>query len=314
LYKAEVKAIAQAHPRLSQCVEVLSKKESMGLCFVGKRQESFGSFLSKYIDLTPGRFIDASTGAVLGTHEGSQGFTIGQKANIHSQKHKYYVVSKGAVPGLSLEPGDVLVAEGRAHPLLFTDRVVVDLSRFQWSFVSDANTGRIPTYIVAPIIAHLQQAQLGESTVSPGDRVPLVLPHHGQDIQSGAHRLLDAGALLEKYFPGFEPLSYERREPLAAVSQLSYSIVFHQSITPTNLKSASVVVHGLSGMHRYRGDLARCTLHFDVKCPEGERVWELASHNELDVRFESPQRAVTAGQILALYDGEYLVGGGTILQ
>jgi len=55
LQKAQVKSIARAHPVLSRCVEVLAKKESMGLCFVGKRREPFSHFLSKYINITPGR-------------------------------------------------------------------------------------------------------------------------------------------------------------------------------------------------------------------------------------------------------------------
>ena len=35
--------------------------------------------------------------------------------------------------------------------------------------------------------------------------------------------------------------------------------------------------------------------------------------DEIECIFETPQRAVTPGQALVLYDGEYVLGGGTIL-
>ena len=33
----------------------------------------------------------------------------------------------------------------------------------------------------------------------------------------------------------------------------------------------------------------------------------------LECTFDEPQRAITPGQALVLYDGEYVAGGGTIL-
>ena len=35
--------------------------------------------------------------------------------------------------------------------------------------------------------------------------------------------------------------------------------------------------------------------------------------NTLECKFDEPQRAVTPGQALVLYDGEYVLGGGTII-
>lgn len=51
---------------------------------------------------------------------------------------------------------------------------------------------------------------------------------------------------------------------------------------------------------RYNHAGARCTV---------ERVGE----DEIQCIFEEPQRAVTPGQALVLYDGDYILGGGTIL-
>ena len=41
------------------------------------------------------------------------------------------------------------------------------------------------------------------------------------------------------------------------------------------------------------------------------KAW--AQDNKVIVEFDNPQRAVTSGQAVVLYDGEYIVGGGTIL-
>jgi tRNA-specific 2-thiouridylase len=34
----------------------------------------------------------------------------------------------------------------------------------------------------------------------------------------------------------------------------------------------------------------------------------------LRVTFDQPQRAITPGQALVLYDGEYVLGGGTVVR
>jgi len=42
-------------------------------------------------------------------------------------------------------------------------------------------------------------------------------------------------------------------------------------------------------------------------------VIELVGEDKLKVTFEEPQRAITPGQAVVLYDGDIVVGGGTIL-
>ena len=50
---------------------------------------------------------------------------------------------------------------------------------------------------------------------------------------------------------------------------------------------------------RYQGKEAACT----VRALDGGRA---------EVRFDEPQRAITAGQAVVLYDGDLVLGGGTI--
>jgi tRNA-specific 2-thiouridylase len=52
------------------------------------------------------------------------------------------------------------------------------------------------------------------------------------------------------------------------------------------------------GKARYRSAEVPCTVRL-----EGDDVV---------VEFDEPQRAITPGQALVFYDGEYVIGGGTI--
>ena len=55
---------------------------------------------------------------------------------------------------------------------------------------------------------------------------------------------------------------------------------------------------GCIGKARYRSPEVPCTVQVDA---EGAVV-----------AFDEPQKAITPGQALVFYDGEYVIGGGTI--
>jgi len=264
--------------------------------------------------------VDAVSGKVLGSHSGAEALTLGQKANIHSQRNKFYVVSKEALPPHSLAPGDVLVGEGREHPLLFKDRVRVDLTGFHWGMGGERP---LPAYLLEPVVALL------DSTAGPREvrgPMPLLLPYHGQPVQPGDVQLLDPAALLAKYLPAGTSTTDGDPAPPAGPgpgpgTPLSFSISLSAPPGAEEVNShrtADIVVHGLRCMHRYRGELAVCSVHFSLSKTsndsDSDRDWKLVSERELDIRFESSQRAITSGQILAFYDGDYLVGGGTIIK
>mmetsp|Transcript_25788 Transcript_25788/g.48398 ORF Transcript_25788/g.48398 Transcript_25788/m.48398 type:complete len:445 (+) Transcript_25788:54-1388(+) len=146
LTKQEVKQIAQEATELKG-LRVLRKKESMGICFVGKRKMS--EFLPQYFSPTPGRFIDIDSGLVVGTHEGAELFTVGQKAKIGGAAQKYFIARKCVsteegdpfpkhhdagekFSSVSLRKGDVLVAAGAAHPSLQSNVLEASLDAFNW--------------------------------------------------------------------------------------------------------------------------------------------------------------------------------------
>ena len=62
--KAEVREMAK-----ERGLWTASKKESMGICFVG--QVGIREFLSEYVKTAPGNIIDQQTGSVVGRHDGA---------------------------------------------------------------------------------------------------------------------------------------------------------------------------------------------------------------------------------------------------
>jgi len=130
LHKADVKAIGQEQ---FQGLGVLTKPESMGLCFVGKRD--MRSFLGAYLALTPGRFIDYDTGAAVGSHEGKELFTVGQGARISGVTDRYFVTfaeDGAAAPQAGPQPGDVFVVRGAAHPRLLSKSCTLHGADVSW--------------------------------------------------------------------------------------------------------------------------------------------------------------------------------------
>lgn len=90
MYKRDVKSLARYFG-----LPNADRKESMGVCFVGKR--NFSEFLSGYIPFQSGSFIDIATKMEVGTHDGLPFYTLGQAARISGLKEKfkkYFVVSK----------------------------------------------------------------------------------------------------------------------------------------------------------------------------------------------------------------------------
>ncbi|XP_032348364.1 mitochondrial tRNA-specific 2-thiouridylase 1 isoform X2 [Camelus ferus] len=146
LTKDFVKKIA-AENRLHH---VLKKKESMGICFVGKRNfENFilqvsvlcckgvesrfcagpGSISNEalvfqYLQPRPGKFISIEDSEVLGTHKGWFLYTLGQRAKIGGLREPWYVVEKDGTKG------DVLVAPRTDHPALYRD--LLRTGRVHW--------------------------------------------------------------------------------------------------------------------------------------------------------------------------------------
>ena len=128
-------------------IPTASKKDSMGICFIGKR--NFGQFVSQYLPETPtpGSFIDIDTGEIVGHHHGSMHYTIGQGAKISGANIKYFVCGKGSSRDTA---NTVFVCNDTHHPSLYTDELLVDFEAFNWIGIGENSSNRIKSFNHVP--------------------------------------------------------------------------------------------------------------------------------------------------------------------
>eukprot|EP00026_Physarum_polycephalum_P006834 Phypoly_transcript_06887.p1 GENE.Phypoly_transcript_06887~~Phypoly_transcript_06887.p1 ORF type:complete len:566 (+),score=102.95 Phypoly_transcript_06887:54-1700(+) len=97
------------------------KKNSVGLCFVGKR--SLPDFLSQYIDAKEGRFKTVD-GVDKGIAKGYNFLTTGQRTKIPGQNGRLFVTN------INPSTNTVTICEGSLHPALYYDYCLV--RNFVW--------------------------------------------------------------------------------------------------------------------------------------------------------------------------------------
>lgn len=95
--------------------DVAARKESMGICFIGKRRNGFQSFISEYINPKPGEIRELESGKVIGEHQGVHLWTLGQNLRIPGQPMKIYVSDRDS------ETNVLTVVYGRDHPALYAE-------------------------------------------------------------------------------------------------------------------------------------------------------------------------------------------------
>lgn len=117
LTKDEVRKIA-AEANLPNA----KRNESMGICFVGK--VGIRDFLKEYVQVQPGDIID-DHGQVIGQHEGSIFYTIGQRHGLGvGGGLPYYVTGK------NMAKNEVYVTKNITSRLLWSDRM--NLTSLHW--------------------------------------------------------------------------------------------------------------------------------------------------------------------------------------
>lgn len=103
-----------------------NKKDSTGICFIGER--NFKNFLSQYIQGQKGEFVRIDDQKVIGPHDGSCYYTIGQRKGLGlgGPGGPWFVAKKDLVTNT------VYVVEGENHPALYSDYLLAtDLSWVQ---------------------------------------------------------------------------------------------------------------------------------------------------------------------------------------
>ena len=101
--KNEVKNIAKDFD-----LSIYRKKESMGICFIGKKD--FSSFIKKYINAKNGNICDED-GYILGEHDGIFNYTIGQRKGIRIGGNKNYSEKPWFVIGKDLDENKLIISQ-----------------------------------------------------------------------------------------------------------------------------------------------------------------------------------------------------------
>lgn len=136
------------------------KKESMGICFIGKRD--FKPFIGRYLPYQKGEF-QTLDGTVVGSHDGIAYYTIGQRKGlgIGGPGEAWFVVGKDA------ERNIIFVAQGEDHPALYAQ----SLTATEISWVGEP--------LEAPFSCHAkiryrQQDQACTITRLDGDKIHVI--------------------------------------------------------------------------------------------------------------------------------------------
>lgn len=119
LTKEEVRKIA-----LKINLNVATKKDSTGICFIGERH--YQEFLKNYLKPNPGKVIDIETNEVVGEHTGLMNYTIGQRRNvgISGNKEKHFVVGKDVKNNI------LYIAFKENNQYLYSDACLIDNINF----------------------------------------------------------------------------------------------------------------------------------------------------------------------------------------
>lgn len=109
--KPEIRKIAAKYKLATK-----DKKDSTGICFIGERR--FKDFLSEFILAKPG-LIEDEAGQVIGRHDGTMFYTIGQRKGLHIGGRKdageaaWYVLEK------DVQRNALIVGQGSENPKLY---------------------------------------------------------------------------------------------------------------------------------------------------------------------------------------------------
>ena len=103
-----------------------SKRESMGICFIGKR--NFSVFIKDYLpqEAKEGNFVDIDSGEIVGTHKGTAYYTIGQGAKISGASRKWFTAKK------DINSATIFVCDDTHHPSLYSNELYIKSNTFNW--------------------------------------------------------------------------------------------------------------------------------------------------------------------------------------
>ncbi len=115
LMKEDVKKIA-----IDLGLGLENKKESMGICFIGKRK--FSLFIDSYVEPIEGPIINYEDKSTIGTHKGLSKYTIGQRKGIDIGGLKDSIDSPWYVLDKNISDNSLIVSQDQS-PLFYTGEI-----------------------------------------------------------------------------------------------------------------------------------------------------------------------------------------------
>jgi hypothetical protein len=270
------------------------------------------------------RFIDYDTKKVLAEHTGFEYYTIGQKARLAGAEHKYYVVGKALnsrpdveVAKATEEAGVTKMAEIKNGSLEWkeeekegqdwngiadTEQMTSSMQKGEGCASGFSSSGDV--YVVddplhrALFSEHIWQPMGNINWISgqaPAGLLATLFPESPAPDSSSnpvfrcqckcryAQLPTACSVQLVRLSRPFRHLQDSIGERVTSASS---------SISNSSACTGLVTDGGAKGLHGWNGD-DRCLM--------------------AKITFDDPQRAITAGQILALYDGEVCLGGAVIV-
>lgn len=150
------------------------KKESMGICFVGK--VGIRDFLRQFVTTTPGDIIDTSNNKIVGRHDGAIFYTLGQRHGLDlGGGLPYYVVGK------NMDKNEVYVTTNINDTKLWGD--TIRLVSVHWISGQQPSSPRVMVRIRhrAPLVpAALSISSDGETSLKLDDQQRAIAP--GQSV------------------------------------------------------------------------------------------------------------------------------------
>ncbi len=157
------------------------KKESMGICFVGK--VGIKEFLSQYVTTKPG-VIKEQHGVVVGEHEGAIFYTIGQRSGLGvGGGLPYYVVGK------DMAKNEVYVTTDLSDSKLWNN--TLNLTDMHWinQPVKDGTSVEVRTRHRAPLVKGIIQHKADSWVVKLDDEIRAATPGQSAVLYSSEHCL-----------------------------------------------------------------------------------------------------------------------------
>lgn len=264
----------------ARCLPTATRRDSTGICFIGKR--SMRSFLPQYLQPTAGAFVDAETGIQVGRHPGAELFTVGQSARVSGASSRLYVLSR------DVADGTVWVVRSWDHPALFAAGLLLAGEPSLPPHLAElaASADLMPEERIGGSLPQSAGTAGGETVVPPATRVGMEAARASRS--AGAHPAGSAAPwdghgfnwLLPDDWPGFAELASGR-----GVRTLA------------KLNNRMPAAAGTLWLCRGRQGRVRLGLRLDL-----------------------PHRAVSAGQVAALYvpsgveGGRLVCAGGTEIE